>query len=141
MRGIVGAYGAFLALGAVACGSEPLVDDTFTELEWRTIQTLSPLPAPPADPSNAVADDPRAAALGQQLFFDPRAAGALAVGSDGQNGATGALGDTGKVSCSSCHLPASMWLDDTRSKPGHVSLGADYGVRNAPPIVNAVFYR
>lgn len=138
MRGFVAALAA-LSAGA-ACG-EPKVDDTFTPSEWAIIETLSPLGAPPADPSDAVADDARAAALGQKLFFDPRAAGPLAVGADGENGALGALGESGTIACASCHLPASAWLDDTRSKPGHVSLGADYGTRNAPPIVNAVFYR
>jgi len=129
-----------LALALIGCGGDSLVDGHFTQLEWATIQTMSPLPTAPADPSNAVADDARAVALGQQLFFDPRAAGPLAVGNDGQNGATGNAGETGKVSCSSCHLPSSMWLDDTRSKPGNVSLGADFGTRNAPPLVDAVFY-
>jgi cytochrome c peroxidase len=142
MRGFVAALsGLAFAITTSACGSEPLVDGTFTPLEWQTIQTLSPLPAAPADPTNAVADDPRAVALGQALFYDPRAAGPLAIGDDGANGANGAVGETGKVACASCHLPASTWLDDTRSKPGHVSIGADYGVRNAPPIVDAVFYR
>jgi cytochrome c peroxidase len=138
MRALVAALSA-ISLGLGACG-EPKVDGTFTPDEWAIIQTLSPLPAPPPDPSDAVADDPRAAALGQKLFFDPRAAGPLAVGADGENGALGALGESGKIACASCHVPGSGWLDDTRSKPGHVSLGADYGTRNAPPIVNAVFY-
>src|SRR5262249_12002764 len=136
--GMRGALPAFLLLAACA---EPLVDDTFTRTEWASIQTLSPLPAPPLDPTDMVADDPRAQALGQMLFFDPRAAGPLAVGVSGDKGALGMVTDTGKISCSSCHLTSSIWLDDTRSKPGNVSIGADYGTRNAPPIVNAVFYK
>lgn len=132
----VSVLGALLA----ACGGADLVDDTFTAGEWDLIATLSPLPAIPADPTNAVADDPAAAALGQMLFFDTRAAGALTVGDDGQNGAPGQVGDTGKVGCVSCHTVESGWLDDSRSRPGNVSIGAGYGKRNAPPIVNAVFY-
>jgi cytochrome c peroxidase len=126
---------------ALAACDEPLVDGTFTQTEWASIQTLSPLPAIPSDPSDAVADNADAAALGQMLFFDPRAAGPLAVGTAGDNGALGAVGETGKISCSSCHLPASVWMDDTRSRPGNVSIGADYGTRNAPTLVNAVFYQ
>jgi cytochrome c peroxidase len=128
---------AFVGIG---CGGTDLVDDTFTTSEWAVIETLSPLPAVPADPTNAVADNPDAAALGQMLFFDTRAAGALTVGSDGSNGAPGQVGDTGKVGCVTCHTVGSGWLDDTRSKPGNVSIGAGYGKRNAPTIVNAVFY-
>jgi len=136
MRGFVA---ALAALGIGACG-ETLVDETYTPEQWTIIQSLSPLPDLPKDPSDAVADDPRAAALGQMLFFDPRAAGPLAVGDTG-DGALGNAGDSGKIACASCHLPSSIWLDDTRSKPGNVSLGADYGVRNAPPVVNAAFYQ
>jgi cytochrome c peroxidase len=130
-----------LGLALVACVREDLVDDTFTPAEWQLITTLSPLPAPAPDPTDAVADDPRAADLGQMLFFEPRAAGPLAVGDDGKNGALGAAGATGKVACASCHQPSSTWFDDDRSSPRDVSIGADYGVRNAPAVVNAVFYQ
>ena len=51
------------------------------------LDSLEPLPP---DPTNAVADDPRAAGLGHQLFFDKR------------------FSANGEVSCSSCHLPA-IW--------------------------------
>jgi cytochrome c peroxidase len=133
-----------VALAVAACENEQLVDEHFSQAQWAAIQTLSPLPAIPGDPTDAVADQADAAALGQMLFFDPRAAGPLAVGvAAGQYngiGALGAVGDTGKISCSSCHLPSSTWLYDTRSRPGDVSIGADYGTRNAPALVNAVFY-
>lgn len=129
----------FVACVVGACGGgDELIDGTFTAQEWEVIQSLSPLPAIPADPTNAVADDPDAAALGQALFFDTRAAGALTVGDDGQNGAPGQVGEAGKVGCVTCHTVASGWLDDPR--PGNVSIGAGYGKRNAPPIVNSVFY-
>ncbi len=45
------------------------------------------------DPSNAVADHPGAAALGQQLFFDA------------------ALSTSGGVSCATCHQPARGFTD------------------------------
>ena len=99
---------------------------------------LSPLPAVPADPTNAVADNALAAALGQMLFFDKSFSGPLAVGDDGVNGGLGAVGDVGKVSCASCH--SGTVLDDRRSKPGNVSLGTDFGTRRALALVNASFY-
>ena len=54
---------------------------------------LGSLPPLAPDPSNKVADDERAAALGQQLFFDTR------------------LSSNGKVACASCHLPAQEFQD------------------------------
>lgn len=54
---------------------------------------FSPLPPPPADPTNSWADDPAAARLGRSLFFDPRLSG------------------PGTVSCSTCHLPDQGWGD------------------------------
>jgi cytochrome c peroxidase len=102
-------------------------------------RTLSPLPALPSDPSNAVADDPRAAAFGQMLFFDKRFSGPIVVSDTVENGGLGAVLDTGKVACASCHI--GVVLDDRRSKPGNVSLGTDYGTRRALPLVNASFYK
>jgi cytochrome c peroxidase len=102
---------------------------------------LSPFPAVPADPTNAVADNANAAALGQMLFFDKSYAGALAIGDDGTNGGLGAAGNTGKVSCASCHAAGSDSMDDRRTKPNNVSLGTGYGTRNALGLVNASFYK
>jgi len=91
----------------------------------------------PPDPTNAVADNPAAAALGQQFFFDARFSGPLVVGSDGANGATGSAGAKGTVSCASCHNPAQGGAD-TRSH-GNTSLGASWTGRNAPSVFNAAF--
>ncbi len=112
--------------------------DGFTKEEWALIKTLGPLPKVPADKTNAFADNAKAAALGQMLFFDKSYAGALAVGDDGTNGGLGAVGDTGKVSCASCHEGSTM--DDVRTKPNNVSLGTDFGTRNALSIANSSFY-
>jgi cytochrome c peroxidase len=121
--------------------SPPLPDpDALTPAELTAIGMLSPLPAPPADPTNAYAESAAAAALGQMLFFDKSYAGALVVGNDGTNGGLGNPGDTGKVSCASCHAPGSATLDDQRSHPNNVSLGTDFGPRNAPGIVDSAFY-
>ncbi len=68
--------------------------------EWSTEESaeirslsLAALPPLPVDPSNRVADDPRAAALGERLFFDMR------------------FSANGKVACASCHLPAKQFQD------------------------------
>jgi cytochrome c peroxidase len=117
-------------------GNDAAVSDS--GISSTLLATLSPLPAVPADPTNAVADNALAAALGQMLFFDKSFSGALAVADDGVNGGLGAVGDVGKVSCASCHSGAV--LDDRRSKPGNVSLGTDFGTRRALALVNASFY-
>jgi cytochrome c peroxidase len=62
--------------------------------------SLAELPPPPPDPSNRVADDPRAAALGHRLFFDAR------------------LSATGTVSCATCHDPARGFVDDRPTAHG-----------------------
>jgi len=63
------------------------------ELALLQSLSLAALKPPAADPSNAVADDPRAAALGKQLFFDPRLSG------------------SGQVACATCHIPARYFTD------------------------------
>lgn len=60
------------------------------QLRELWIGSLEPLPA---DPSNAVADDPSAAELGHRLFFDTR------------------FSSTGTVSCASCHQPDLEFQD------------------------------
>ncbi len=70
----------------------------WTQDEMTTLRGLwiGSLPALPPDPSNRVADDLRAVALGQRLFFDTR------------------LSSNGQVACASCHLPQQGFQD---SKP------------------------
>ena len=105
-----------------------------TLVQREALRSLSPLPTLAPDPTNAVADDPRARALGKQLFFDAGFSGPLRVRSD-----LGAAGEVGKVSCASCHLGPA--LDDRRSVPGTVSIGTDVHTRNSPPLVNSAYYR
>lgn len=112
-------------------GPPPVV---FDEAEMAIIATLSPLPALPPNPTNAVADDAAAATLGQRLFFDARYSGPLTEASD-----LGMPGERGRVSCASCHS-SSMMADD-RSVPSNVSLGAGFHTRNAPAIANSAYYR
>ncbi len=69
---------------------------TWTDEETKLVLSLglSNLPPLPADPSNAVADDPDAASLGKALFFDTR------------------LSANNEVSCGSCHAPEKQFQDD-----------------------------
>jgi cytochrome c peroxidase len=60
------------------------------ELRSLSLSELEPLPA---DPTNRVADDPRAARLGERLFFDTR------------------LSANGTVSCGTCHQPQRDFQD------------------------------
>jgi cytochrome c peroxidase len=64
--------------------------DEVALLAGLRLTALEPLPA---DPSNRVADDPRAVALGHRLFFDTR------------------LSRNGAVSCATCHDPAQDFQD------------------------------
>ncbi|MEE8307258.1 MAG: cytochrome c peroxidase [Gammaproteobacteria bacterium] len=63
--------------------------------ELRTLESLwlGALPPLAADPSNEVADDPSAAALGHRLFFDTR------------------LSANEEVACATCHQPAKYFTD------------------------------
>jgi cytochrome c peroxidase len=83
----------------------------WTDAERSLLVSMSPIPDPPARPTNAVADDPAAARLGERLFFD-----------------TG-LSANGKVSCATCHDPARAFQDGQR-----VPNTLGQGSRNTPAI-------
>jgi cytochrome c peroxidase len=125
--------------GAAPPDAGPDADDgggevTLTTQEMNAAKGQSPLPQMPPNPTNAYADDPAAAKLGQRFFFDKSIAAAITyVPND-----LGALGDTGKVSCASCHV--APWGTDTRSYPNNLSLGVTWSTRNSPPIANVGFY-
>lgn len=94
---------------------------------------------PPADPSNRVADDEAAARFGQRLFYEPAFSGALLEGdNDGTVGTLGARGESGKVSCSGCHVAATSFVD-TRSPHRQVSLAAQWTLRKTPSLLEAAF--
>lgn len=87
------ALGAGLArasMGGAAIDGEGV---DFTADERAVLLELSPLPAPPPDPTNAVYESEAAARLGQALFFDSR------------------LSADGSVSCATCHAPEKSWTD------------------------------
>lgn len=70
--------------------------DDWSEKDLALVRSLSlaTLPPLPADPSNHVADDPKAAALGRAIFSD---AGFSA---------------NGKVACATCHQPERQFQDN-----------------------------
>jgi cytochrome c peroxidase len=82
-------------------------------LQSLSIDSLEPLPS---DPTNAVADDPRAAELGHALFFDPR------------------LSVNGGISCSTCHQPLRNFTDGL---PKGQAIGTSK--RNTPSIVGTAY--
>ncbi len=90
----------------------------WTPAELEALAAMSPLEAPPADPTNRVADDPAAARLGQWLFFDP------------------SLSGNGRISCATCHDPAKGFSD---GKSVAETLGR--GTRRTPTVVNAAYQR
>ena len=78
----------------------------------------SPLPPPPADPTNAYAEDPRAAALGRSLFYDAR------------------FSSNGEISCASCHDPDLDWGDGAVTATGIASFGV-----HTPSLWNVAYNR
>lgn len=82
-------------------------------IESLWIGNLGPVPP---DPSNRVADDPAAAALGEHLFFDAR------------------LSANGAVACATCHQPAKGFQDG-------IALGQGIGTaaRRTMPLVGAAY--
>jgi cytochrome c peroxidase len=90
-----------IGLGFVlAIGIGTIVFVLWPEAGWSTEQVtalrglwLGSLQPLAADPSNRVADDPRATTLGHKLFFDSR------------------FSANGAVSCASCHVPAKNFND------------------------------
>lgn len=91
------------------------IDGRFTPAEWRLLQeaNLANLRLPP-DPTNAVADDPRAAALGKVLF---------------------ALPLRSAVSCASCHQESR----GLASPDPVAAQGVGQASRNVPSLLLAAF--
>ncbi|MCS6900496.1 MAG: cytochrome c peroxidase [Myxococcales bacterium] len=83
---------------------EPPLRDGFDAFSWALIEQMAAPWEPPPDPSNAFADDPAAAKLGEDLFNDP------------------ALAGNHGVSCASCH-EASKGFADGRATAKGVTVG------------------
>lgn len=90
----------------------------WTEEQVGMLQSLSlsALPPLPPDPTNAVADDPRAVEFGRQLFFDTR------------------FSANGSISCATCHQPERNFTDGL---PKGVAIGVSR--RNTPSIVGVAY--
>ena len=105
-----------VALGSFTGCSEspdtPAVE--FSAGERAVLFSLSPVPPPPAAPSNAWADDPAAAALGHALFFEQR------------------FSPTGEVSCATCHKPDAWFTDDRQ-----IAKGLALTPRHTPTVLGA----
>jgi cytochrome c peroxidase len=127
--------GAAMASTLAGCDAMCVDKDCmFTETEWNLIKTLSPLPDPPPDPTNAFVGNQQAEALGHKLLFETRYSTSLKVAST-----LGAVGDAAKVACESCHKAMNGFVD-TRSVPNNLSVGVSWTLRNAPALVNTVYY-
>lgn len=87
---LLAAAAALVGCGAVAAGDR-WSEEQVEEIASLWIGSLEPLAT---DPTNRVADDPAAVALGHRLFFDTR------------------LSANGQVSCGTCHKPDREFQDD-----------------------------
>jgi cytochrome c peroxidase len=115
-----------LALVMAALSAPPVItahaatcpDDKvpYTADELAAIYRHSPLGRPAPDPTDAVADQPAAARLGQALFYDAR------------------LSANGRVACATCHQPARAFTDGLP-----VARGLGTGTRNTPSLLNEAF--
>ncbi|MEN8135095.1 MAG: cytochrome c peroxidase [Thermodesulfobacteriota bacterium] len=104
------------------CRAEPEVEG---DIKWSKneikilkslwIKSLSPLPR---DPSNGYADNPKAALLGEEIFYDTR------------------FSANQKVSCSNCHLPTYSFTDDLPLARGMGTTG-----RRSMPFIGLAYSR
>jgi len=95
--------------------------DRLSAEDWEVLRTLGPLTPSaelPESPTNAWADDPEAALLGQALFFDK------------------GLSADGTVSCASCHDPSNGFAD---LNPLSQGVEGRLGERHAPTLINLAF--
>jgi hypothetical protein len=107
---------ALTLLSACAPQGQDSASWSAEETALITALSLSQLPELPPDPSNRVADDPAAAALGEQLFADTR------------------LSSNGEVSCASCHLPERQFQDDLA-----LAKGVGVTTRRTMPIAGTAY--
>lgn len=130
-----------ILMGAVGCGSTPDVPDYYGQqvivpdrdqilastpppnTGWTPAETamltglwLGSLPVVPPSPTNAVADNPQAAALGHKLFFDAR------------------LSANNQVACTTCHRPDLLFTDGVP-----LSFGTRTTQRNAPTLIGSAY--
>lgn len=110
MRAVLASLALAAALGAADAPLDPAIRDRLLR--------LGPMPAPPPDPTNRWADDPRAAAFGRLLFNEAR------------------LSRTGEVSCATCHRPELGFADGRR-----LAVGIETGTRHTQSLLDAAHQR
>ena len=116
---------AMPAIAGISLLSATILSASASDMtEWSAVDVLAikelaitNLPLLPKDPSNRVADEPQAAALGKALFFDARFSG------------------NGAVACSSCHRPERQFQDDL--PVGH---GVSDGTRRTMPLAGTAYH-
>jgi cytochrome c peroxidase len=105
---------ALLTLGGLTLGQRATL---WTPQDLQRLSSLALTPTtPPPDPTNAVADDPRAVTLGHKLFFEKR------------------FSENNDVSCATCHQPQRVFTDGKA-----LSEGVGTTTRNTPTIVGATW--
>ena len=77
-------------VSAATSGANRWTGEEVAQLRSMSLRELGPAPA---DPTNRVADDARAAEFGRRMFFDAR------------------LSANGQVSCATCHIPEKEFQD------------------------------
>jgi cytochrome c peroxidase len=77
---------------------------------------IGSLGAEPIDPTNAVAEDARAATLGHKIFFDT------------------AFSEDGSVACATCHRPEIAFADNNQ-----LAEGRGTAARNTPTVIGSAF--
>ncbi len=109
--------------GAQQSGAESVRPHAWTPAEKKLLATLAldKLRPLPPDPSNAVADNPLAARLGQQLFFDAR------------------MSVNGKVACATCHQP-SLYFTDGLSLANGVGVARRHAMTLTGAAYNSWFF-
>lgn len=118
-RGRVFPAVALAALLAGGCERNPAGSAiVFSDAEVREVLKLSPLPPTPPSRTNALADSPDAARIGQRLFFDTR------------------LSANGSVACATCHDPSHGFSD-----PKPLSAGIGMTDRHSMPLWNVAHQR
>ena len=91
LSGLLHVSALFAALMLAACSGEDFSTEEKRLIGQLRLSELAPLPP---DPTNRVADDPSAAALGASLFFDLR------------------MSRDGTVACATCHKVDRQFQDD-----------------------------
>jgi cytochrome c peroxidase len=115
LRRLTPALLAATLAATVACKRSDAV--VFDAAERGRIARMSPLGAPPADPTNPLAGNPEAVALGHRLFFEPRLSGS-------------------GFACAHCHRPDAGFGDVNL-----LSRAAGETTRHAPAILHMAWNR